>query len=105
MSFPYLFKKEVKDQYTQDNFKRISDYHFENAMTRCNFSFLEIPVLPQSSNFKWPHGLKFVPMDVIIIHNSSNSNIVFNYDKFDAINLDITSSAETKLRLLVGRYI
>lgn len=105
MSFPYLFRKGIADDLAQENFRRIGDFHAEDPFARGSFQFLVIPIASAVTNFKFPHGLKFAPMDVIITHNLSNATIVLNYDKFDAINLDITSSAATTLRLFVGRYI
>lgn len=105
MKFPYLFRKDIEDPLVQENFLRIMDYHGSDPYTRCGFQFLSIPIPSAVTNFKFAHGLNFVPMDVIITHNLSNATIVLNYDKFDAISLDITSSAATTLRLFVGRYV
>lgn len=104
MTFPFLLRKEIEDAYTQENFKRISDYAAKYPLFRCNFQFLSINVEKAGANQKFAHSLDFVPIDVIIMHNSNNAAITLNYSKFDATSLDITSSGPTTLRCLVGRY-
>lgn len=85
------------------------DYGTANPLDRSNFQFISIeipaPVPPATSvNLRYNHGLGFVPLDVIIMHNSNNAAITLNYSKFDSNELDITASGATLLRCLVGRY-
>lgn len=109
MTFPRLFRKEIEDPYVQENFKRLMDYGGANPLDRSNFQFISIdipaPVPPATSiNFRYKHSLNFVPVDVIIMHNSNNIPIILNYSKFDSKELDITASGATTLRCLIGRY-
>lgn len=104
MTFPYLFRKEIEDEFAQENFKRLMDYANKFPLFRCNFQFLEIQIPKAVTNFKYPHSLGFQPLDVIIMHNKNNVSVTLNYSKFDATNLDITASGATTLRCLVGRY-
>ena len=104
MTFPHLFKKEIEDEFAQENFKRLTDYANKYPLFRCNFQFLEIQISKAVTNFKYPHNLGFQPLDVIIMHNKNNVSVTLNYSKFDATNLDITTSGATTLRCLVGRY-
>jgi len=104
MTFPYLFKKEIEDEFAQENFKRLSDYSEKYPLFRCNFQFLQIEIPKAVTNFKYQHNLGFQPLDVIIMHNKNNVSVTLNYTKFDATNIDITASGATTLRCLVGRY-
>lgn len=104
MTFPFLLKKEIEDQYVQENFKRIMDYGNANPLDRCSFQFFSIEIPGSVTNFKYKHGLGFRPLDVIIMHNVNNVSITLNYSKFDSNDLDITASGATTLRCLVGRY-
>ncbi len=104
MSFPRLLRQEIQDLYVQENFKRIMDYGNANPLDRSSFSFLSIEIPGAVTNFKFKHNLGFVPLDVIIMHNSNNAAITLNYSKFDSNDLDITASGATQLRCLVGRY-
>lgn len=104
MTFPYLFRKEIEDEFAQENFKRLGDYANKFPLFRCNFQFVRVEVPGAVTNFRWKHGLGFVPLDVIIMHNLNNVNVTLNYSKFDSEFLDITASGATTLRCLVGRY-
>lgn len=80
------------------------DYGTANPLDRSNFQFISIEIPGTVTNFRYNHGLGFVPLDVIIMHNSNNAAITLNYSKFDSKELDITASGATLLRCLVGRY-
>lgn len=105
MSFPFLFRKEIEDEYAQENFRRIGDFYASDPFTRSNFEFITITTSGAVTNYKFPHRLGFQPLDVIMTHNLNNVTVTFNYSKFDSVNLDITTSGATTLRLFVGRYI
>lgn len=102
--FPKLFVKEIDNQFLQENFKRIRDFFSADAPTRCAFEFLEFDVPGALVNFKYPHSLGYQPKDIILMHNSENAGVTFNYPKFNATSIDLTSTGATTLRLLVGRY-
>lgn len=109
MNFPFLFRKEIKDQYVQTNFARLGDYFRDSSVERCQFVFFEVsypaPVAPAVNvTLQTPHNLTFVPKDVIVMHNSTNAGIIINWQDFTNTVFSITSDAATTLRLLVGRY-
>lgn len=104
MTFPFLFRKEIEDQYSQENFSRLMAYAAADAITRCRFEFISINIPGANSDFKWPHSMGFVPLDAIITHNSTGVAVSFNYDKFDSKNISLNCSGATKIRCLVGRY-
>jgi len=104
MKLPYLFRKEIEDEFSQENFKRLGDWSEKEAILRCDFQFRVIDIKSSGSNQKFAHLLNFVPLDVIIMHNSNNAVITLNYSKFDDTFLDFNSSGPTQLRCLIGRY-
>lgn len=103
-AFPYLYRKEIPDEFAQENFKRILDYFTKDAITRANFEFLTVSPTAAVTNLKVPHKLGYVPKDVILMHNLNNVTVTFNYSKFDATNIDVTLSGATTIRFLAGRY-
>ena len=104
MTFPYLFRKEIEDEFAQENFKRLGDFFTDDPILRSNFKFITVTLASAVTDFKYPHLLNFTPMDVILLHNLANATVTFNYSKFDSTNINFTTSAGTTLRLLVGRY-
>lgn len=101
---PFFFKKEIDDEYIQENFKRLTQYLKDEALLRCNFKFLQIKISQPENRIKYPHQLDFIPKDIIIVHNLNNAVVTFHYADFDKSNLIFDVSASTELRLLVGRF-
>lgn len=104
MNFPVLLKKEIEDLYAQENFKRLGEYFFSDALTKCKFEFLTVTFTGSSTNFKLVHKLGYVPKDVILMHNLNNVTVTFSYSSFDENFIVLTVSGATTLRMLVGRY-
>jgi len=102
--FPFLLRKEVEDEFSQENFKRIQDYFSSLAIDRCNFKFLEISVTGAVTNKKFKHRLGFVPKDIILMHNLNNQAVTWNYSLFSNSELDFDCPGSTILRILAGRY-
>ncbi len=103
MTFPDLLIKETQDEFTQENFKRIKDYFRDMAVDRTGFEFLEITAPNGTSAYG--HRLGYVPKDIIVMHNSANVSVAFNYDLFTASDISLTVGGATTLRLLIGRYV
>ena len=104
MTFPFLLRKEIKDEFSQENFTRIQDYFRALALDRCEFQFFEIVYAGAVTAASHPHQLNFVPKDVILLHNLANTTVTFLYSQFDRTNIYVTTGAATTLRFLLGRY-
>lgn len=98
-----LDQAQIKDPYTQDNFKTLEDYINQHPLFKGLFSFYEIAI-PMGANFKFRHRLKFVPKDVIFLSCTNGATVTFNYDSFDNEFIDVTASALTRARFFLGRY-
>lgn len=104
MRFPSLFRKEVVDEFVQENFKRIMDYFAVDPVARSSFEFIEVPIVGALVDVPVLHHLGFVPKDIILTHNLTNATVTFNYSAFTASHIFITSSTATTLRMMIGRY-
>ena len=102
--FPFLLRKEVEDEYSQENFLRIQDYFKSQALDRCGFKFITIEVPGAVTNQAFQHRLGFVPKDILVLQNSQNVTLTWNWSAFTSTDLVFTTSGATSLRLLVGRY-
>lgn len=101
--FPSLFKKEIEDAFIQENFKRINDFFLEDPVSNGGFKFFEVSIPTAVTGYQHPHNLGYQPKDVILLHNSTNATVTFNYLAFDKTFIDITTSGATVLRFLLGR--
>ena len=100
----FLFRKEIEDTYSQENFKRLQGHINSSPLEKGNFKFFEIEFPSAVTNFKFKHNLDFVPKDILLLYNSQNTVVTFNYLLFDRIDLDITTAGATIIRCFVGRY-
>jgi len=105
MTAPIIKIQEIKDGYVQENFKRLRNFLEMDAVTRCDFKFVEIPVAAAGVDIPFRHNMGYRPIDIITMHNFSNATVTFNFAMFTATDLYLTSSGSTTLRLLVGRYV
>lgn len=101
--FPTLFRKEIDDEFSQENFKRIGDYFAEDPVSNGGFKFFEVSIPSAVTGYQHPHSLGYQPKDVILLHNSTNATVTFNYLSFDKTFISITTSGATVLRFLLGR--
>ena len=103
MKHPKLTVAGIEDPLAALNFRDLNTFNSKDAFNRLSVEFREFGVIAATDQ-KVTHNLSFTPKDVIILHNSNNATVSFNYDKFDGTFLYVTSSAITNLRILVGRY-
>lgn len=101
--FPFLLRKEVKDEFAQENFVRIADYFAADGYVQGGFKFLEIVVDAAVTGFAAPHFLTYVPKDIVVTQNLNNVTLTWDYASFDATNVYFTTSGATTIRLLIGR--
>lgn len=104
MKFPKMLRILIDDFYVQENFKRIGNFFRDDSLAKCNFYFLPVTVAAAGTDLAYKHNLNFTPKDVIMLNNSTNATVVFNYQIFDDQNIYLTSSGPTSLRLLLGRH-
>ena len=103
--FPTLFRKEIDDEFIQANFQRLMDYFDDHPMIQGDFKFFEIELPSAVANFTYPHNLGYQPKDLILMHNSQNVTVTFNYLSFDREFISFTTSGATTLRFLLGRVV
>jgi hypothetical protein len=97
-----LLLAQVEDDYARENFKRIQDANVNHPVTRGEWRVLELAFYKAETNVKVPHGLKFLPKDVILTSKTGAGSLTINYDRTDLTNLDLTTSGACVIRLLLG---
>ena len=102
--FPFLYKREIADEFSKENFLRIQDFFNSDVLNRCEFQFFEFEIAQQVTGQKIAHRLKFTPKDVLVLHNSNNVGLTWNWSEFDDKNVSLTTTGATTIRVLIGRY-
>lgn len=96
--------QELQDQVARENFFRIKKFVDQKLFLRGEWVFFEIAVAAAVTNFKFKHGLGFVPTDVLQTSSIGAGVLTWNYDKFDRQFLDITTTGPATVRVFVGRF-
>jgi hypothetical protein len=93
------------EQYFRRNFQLLQDqFNTKEPILKGEWKFFKINVPGAITNFKFRHNLTFTPTDIIQTSIIGVGAITFNYDKFDNINLDVTTTGACVVRAFVGRY-
>lgn len=100
---PDLQVKEIKDTYIRRNFQNMADY-FKLQNQLLNFKFFDLTFTKAQSNILQPHGLSYIPQDILVTQVTGNSYIQFNNGLFDKTNLNITVFGACRIRFFVGTY-
>ncbi len=96
--------EEIGDAAARENFQRLEEAFKSLTFLKGKFRFVEISFLSAVTNFKFPHGLGFVPKDVLPTSITGAGAITWNYSLFDRTNLDITTTGACVVRAYVGSY-
>jgi translation initiation factor IF-1 len=100
-----LLLNEIKDQYVQENFKRVENFINESPIFKPQFVFNEITTSAAVTNKVYKHNLSFTPKDVILMHVSPyTATVTWRYNKFDSNFIYFDTSAAVTIRFLLGRY-
>lgn len=95
---------KIVDENTRDSFQGLEEYLQAQSILQGQWKFFELDFDAAITNFKFPHGFRFVPTDIIETGVQGDQRVTFNFQDFDKINLDITVSGPVKLRFFAGRY-
>jgi hypothetical protein len=101
--------KELKEIYVKENFQKLEAYLNDQGILKPGFKLFELTFSGNIANFKYKHGLGYVPTDLIQTSLRGQGSVVWNYSLFDRDTLDITvtGTSETDpliVRALIGSY-
>ncbi len=99
-----LLRKEIEDNYLQENFLRIETEINSQTILRGQWNFFEIEFTKAVTNFRFQHRLKYLPKDVLMSSIKGIGTVTFNYELFTKEFLDITTTGACTIRIFVGSY-
>jgi hypothetical protein len=94
---------EIVDQYVRENFKRILSEFTDSPLLNGQWVLKTYTFTAAVTNQRLPHGLSFVPVDVILTSKTGSGSLTVNYALIDKTYLDLTTSGACVVRLLIGR--
>jgi len=93
----------LTDTAIRNNFKRIEDEFNLMVLLRGKFEHFIISIPKAVTNYRYKHGLGFMPKDIIQT-SIVGSGLTWNYSLFDKDYLDITTTGEVTVRGFIGSY-
>lgn len=109
ISTPEFIFKDLTDEYTRENFKRLQLFLQKFPLFRGEWVFLEKTFTSAVTDLDIAHGLGFTPKDIILTGVSGAGTIgfdiiTFNFDSFDETNINVTTTDACTVRFFVGCY-
>lgn len=98
-----LMTDNVQDPYVRQALRWIQDYVAQIPLLKADLAFFELEFAKAETALKIPHGLPFVPVDVIQTYISGAGVATYLYDQFDETNFYITTTGACKIRFLAGK--
>lgn len=106
-----LFLAEVVDKFTQENFRKITDYLRADTWRKGTWTFLEAPLAKIDASATYPatatalHRLNFQPKDLILFSITPDTATVTPlYDSFTKTHVAFTVSEACTIKAYLGRY-
>lgn len=93
----------VEDPVVKDILQSVRDYLRDFAFFNGDWKFFTLTFASAVDNLKVPHGFKFTPTDILQTAIIGDAGVIWNYDLFDATNLDVTISSPCTVRAFIGR--
>jgi hypothetical protein len=97
-----LILKDVTDPIVRENFARIQEAFRQDPFAYNNFKFFEVDIASPSFAYAIPHGLSYVPRDILLLSADGDYNFYFRYDDTDRTNIYVAAHGPVRLRFLAG---
>lgn len=96
--------ENIQDPLVRDAIFNIVEEFRRQDSFNCNFKHFEITITGTIVGFKYPHKMGIVPKDIIVLSQIGVGVAEFNYENFDNVNFDITSTDTVTVRFLAGNF-
>lgn len=94
----------LTDEPTKDLIFRVLYYLERNPLLSFGFDLKEFTISAAVTNTPLSHGLGYAPKDIILTSKTGAGSVTINYDLTDKTYIYVTTTAASKIRLLVGSY-
>lgn len=99
-----LLLKDITDPYIRENFSRLLQFVQKSTILQGEFEFFDLDISKAETNFAFPHGMNFIPRDVLVLSAVGDQRFYFRYQEFDRTSLHVTTSGPVRIRFLAGAY-
>ena len=99
-----LLLSNIRDTESRENFQKIEQFIRLDNLISSGFKFFELQFTKAETNKRIPHGLGFVPKDVIQTSSIGSGAPTWNFASFNSEFLDITTTGPCVVRAFIGSY-
>jgi hypothetical protein len=99
-----LILKDIEDQYVRENFTRLLKFFNLQDLLNGEFKFFDVEILEANTIFSLPHGLKFIPVDIIVVSIFGDYNFYFRHSDFTKEDIKILVSGPVRIRFFAGSF-
>lgn len=103
-TIPELIVKNVEDRWNRENFVRIQRFFSDFPLFRGEWKFFELEFASAVTAKEIPHGLDFVPLDIIQTRLLGPGSLTWEYALFDRTKLVVTTTGACSVRAFIGAY-
>jgi hypothetical protein len=100
---PPLTIQQIQDTYLRKNFENLQTY-FNDENQLLGFRFFEYIFTKAENNFKFKHGLKTPPKDIIVTQITGPGTMSFNVGLCDTTFADISVTGPCRVRFFLGTH-
>ena len=94
--------EQISDIPTRDNIDVIKRFINKETLLLGQMKLIEITFAGAVTAQLYPHGLTFIPKDIIQTSITGAGAVTYNYASFDINNISITTTGACVVRFLVG---
>lgn len=95
---------KIRDEHTRDSFDRLQQQLSEHVFGGFRGRHMVIAFSGASVRRKVPHGLAFIPEDILVTALTVGAALQWHYEEFDRKNLVVTVDRACTLRCYVGTH-
>ena len=97
-----LLLKEIVYKYVRKNCEFIQRVVDSQPILLAEFNYYQFTFTEAGTNLRIPHGLGFLPTDVIQSRKTGSGNVTWNYELFDSTYLDVTVDGACSVSAFIG---
>lgn len=96
--------EEIQDAATRENFQKLEEIFKVFPLLKGEWRFITLTFTGAVTNYKYIHGLGFIPKDVIQTSKTGAGTLTWNYSSFNRTSIDITTTGACSVRAFIGSY-
>jgi hypothetical protein len=100
-----LLVEDIGDPVVRENVLRLREFFDRDLFSRFMGRHIEIVLAAAVTNFSYPHGLGFLPQDLLMTRQTDGVTVTWKYDSFTSTDVVLTTTGPCTIRAFVGSFV